>query len=177
MTPPLTLQPNCPQESVAANKSASTQIFGVMYITLTRLIDSMVPPQYCGGPFLLSPWAVCPRVLRNPPLVGSLTIPAGFIVFNNVLVTTKQYNFLSTHRILNPPLIPKTTKIPNIVIQHLSSAEIGTFSGLHSEHANLWIQSTQNKFTQLGYPRKIWASEIALHITGASSHFVSNCFD
>ncbi|KAJ9076089.1 hypothetical protein DSO57_1029520 [Entomophthora muscae] len=43
MTPPLTLQPNHPQESVAANESTSTQIFGVMYITLTGLIDSMVP--------------------------------------------------------------------------------------------------------------------------------------
>ncbi|KAJ9081957.1 hypothetical protein DSO57_1009413 [Entomophthora muscae] len=43
MTPPLTLQPNRPQESVTANESTSTQIFGVMYITLTGLIDSMVP--------------------------------------------------------------------------------------------------------------------------------------
>ncbi|KAJ9052873.1 hypothetical protein DSO57_1029779 [Entomophthora muscae] len=33
--PPLTLRPNCLQESVTANKSTSTQIFGVMYITLT----------------------------------------------------------------------------------------------------------------------------------------------
>ncbi|KAJ9054473.1 hypothetical protein DSO57_1014153 [Entomophthora muscae] len=42
MTPPLTLQPNHPQESVAANEFTSTQIFGVMYITLTGLIDSML---------------------------------------------------------------------------------------------------------------------------------------
>ncbi|KAJ9053198.1 hypothetical protein DSO57_1026595 [Entomophthora muscae] len=38
MTPSVTLWPNCPQESVAANESTSTQIFGVMYITLTSLI-------------------------------------------------------------------------------------------------------------------------------------------
>ncbi|KAJ9079658.1 hypothetical protein DSO57_1033106 [Entomophthora muscae] len=30
MTPPLTLRPDCPQESVTANESTSTQIFGVM---------------------------------------------------------------------------------------------------------------------------------------------------
>ncbi|KAJ9064500.1 hypothetical protein DSO57_1029951 [Entomophthora muscae] len=30
MTPPLTPWPNCPQESVAANESTSTQIFGVI---------------------------------------------------------------------------------------------------------------------------------------------------
>ncbi|KAJ9077019.1 hypothetical protein DSO57_1020781 [Entomophthora muscae] len=74
MTPSLTLRPNCPQESVATNESTSTQIFGVMYITLTELIDSMVPPQFCGGLSLLGPQAVCLQVLRNTPLVGSLTI-------------------------------------------------------------------------------------------------------
>ncbi|KAJ9078852.1 hypothetical protein DSO57_1002479 [Entomophthora muscae] len=43
MSPPLTPQPNCLQESVATSESTSTQIFGVIYITLTGLIDSMVP--------------------------------------------------------------------------------------------------------------------------------------
>ncbi|KAJ9066367.1 hypothetical protein DSO57_1010319 [Entomophthora muscae] len=43
MTPPLTLRPDGLQESVATDESTSTQIFGVMYITLTGLIDSMVP--------------------------------------------------------------------------------------------------------------------------------------
>ncbi|KAJ9067691.1 hypothetical protein DSO57_1036574 [Entomophthora muscae] len=55
MTPPLTLWPNCPQESVAANESTSTQIFGVMYITLTGLIDSMVPAS--------GPWALLGKLL------------------------------------------------------------------------------------------------------------------
>ncbi|KAJ9070506.1 hypothetical protein DSO57_1007434 [Entomophthora muscae] len=55
MTPPLTLQPNLLQESVATNESTSTQIFGVMYITLTGLIDSMVP--------VSGPWAVLGKLL------------------------------------------------------------------------------------------------------------------
>ncbi|KAJ9070634.1 hypothetical protein DSO57_1005728 [Entomophthora muscae] len=55
MTLPLTLWPDCPQESVAANESASTQIFGVMYITLTSLIDSMVPAS--------RPWALLGKLL------------------------------------------------------------------------------------------------------------------
>ncbi|KAJ9082330.1 hypothetical protein DSO57_1005472 [Entomophthora muscae] len=50
MTPPLILQLNCPQESVAANESTSTQIFRVMSITLTGLIDFMVPTS--------GPWAI-----------------------------------------------------------------------------------------------------------------------
>ncbi|KAJ9068270.1 hypothetical protein DSO57_1030357 [Entomophthora muscae] len=74
MTPPLTPRPNPPQESVAINESTSTQIFGVMYITLTRLIDSMVPAQSCGGLSLLGPRAVSLQALRNPPQVGSLKI-------------------------------------------------------------------------------------------------------
>ncbi|KAJ9054963.1 hypothetical protein DSO57_1009120 [Entomophthora muscae] len=91
MTPPLTLRPDHPQESVATNESTSTQIFGVMYITLTMLIDSMVPvsrPWAFLGKLLsyivkLAPilWWALPagpagrlKVLRNPPQVGSLKI-------------------------------------------------------------------------------------------------------
>ncbi|KAJ9050691.1 hypothetical protein DSO57_1012230 [Entomophthora muscae] len=55
MTPPLTLQPNCLQKSVATNESTSTQIFGVMYITLTSLIDSMLPAS--------SPWALLGKLV------------------------------------------------------------------------------------------------------------------
>ncbi|KAJ9073732.1 hypothetical protein DSO57_1012953 [Entomophthora muscae] len=42
MTISLTLRPNCSQEYVATGESTSTKIFGVMYITLTGLINSMV---------------------------------------------------------------------------------------------------------------------------------------
>ncbi|KAJ9058354.1 hypothetical protein DSO57_1013203 [Entomophthora muscae] len=55
MTPPLTLRPNRPQKSVATNESTTTQIFGMMYIILTGLIDSMVP--------VSRPWAVLGKLL------------------------------------------------------------------------------------------------------------------
>ncbi|KAJ9078115.1 hypothetical protein DSO57_1010047 [Entomophthora muscae] len=55
MTPPLTLRPNHPQKSVAANEFTSTHIFGMMYITLTGLIDSMVPAS--------RPWALLGKLL------------------------------------------------------------------------------------------------------------------
>ncbi|KAJ9078392.1 hypothetical protein DSO57_1007108 [Entomophthora muscae] len=42
MTPPPTLQPNHPQEFAAANNTTSTHMFGVLYITLSGLVDSMV---------------------------------------------------------------------------------------------------------------------------------------
>ncbi|KAJ9078389.1 hypothetical protein DSO57_1007105 [Entomophthora muscae] len=43
MTLPLTLQPNCPMETPTAAKTTSTQLFGVIYITLTGMVDTMVP--------------------------------------------------------------------------------------------------------------------------------------
>ncbi|KAJ9088402.1 hypothetical protein DSO57_1023524, partial [Entomophthora muscae] len=43
MTPPLTPQPDFPLEPTAAAKTTSTQLFGVLYITLTGLVDSVVP--------------------------------------------------------------------------------------------------------------------------------------
>ncbi|KAJ9079757.1 hypothetical protein DSO57_1032154 [Entomophthora muscae] len=55
MIPPLNLQPNYLQESVAASESTTTQIFGVMHITLTGLIDSMVPSS--------CPWAILGKSL------------------------------------------------------------------------------------------------------------------
>ncbi|KAJ9068988.1 hypothetical protein DSO57_1023194 [Entomophthora muscae] len=50
MTPPLTLQSERLQKSVTASESTSTKVFGEMYITLTGLIDSMVPAS--------RPWAL-----------------------------------------------------------------------------------------------------------------------
>ncbi|KAJ9056150.1 hypothetical protein DSO57_1035978 [Entomophthora muscae] len=77
MTPLLTLQPDFQQESVATNKSTSTQIFGVMYITLTGLIDSMVPAS--------GPWALLGKLLsyflKLPPILwwALPSGPAGFL--------------------------------------------------------------------------------------------------
>ncbi|KAJ9072141.1 hypothetical protein DSO57_1030302 [Entomophthora muscae] len=50
MTPPLTPQPDCPLEPTAAAETTSTQLFGVLYITLTGLVDSIVPN---SGPWSL----------------------------------------------------------------------------------------------------------------------------
>ncbi|KAJ9082209.1 hypothetical protein DSO57_1006654 [Entomophthora muscae] len=55
MTPSLTLWSNCLQESIATNEFTSTHIFGMMYITLTGLINSMMPAS--------SPWALLGKFL------------------------------------------------------------------------------------------------------------------
>ncbi|KAJ9076351.1 hypothetical protein DSO57_1027167 [Entomophthora muscae] len=43
MTMLLTPQPNYPMKPTAAAETTSTQLFGVLYITLTGLVDSLVP--------------------------------------------------------------------------------------------------------------------------------------
>ncbi|KAJ9078739.1 hypothetical protein DSO57_1003599 [Entomophthora muscae] len=43
MTLPLTPRPDHPLEPTASAKTTSTQLFGVYYINLTGLVDSMVP--------------------------------------------------------------------------------------------------------------------------------------
>ncbi|KAJ9069029.1 hypothetical protein DSO57_1022650 [Entomophthora muscae] len=69
---PLTPWPNRLQESVATDESTSTQIFGVMYITLTGLIDSMVPT--------IGPWAVLGKlssyIVKLAPILW-WALPAG----------------------------------------------------------------------------------------------------
>ncbi|KAJ9061957.1 hypothetical protein DSO57_1015599 [Entomophthora muscae] len=98
MTLPHTLQPNRPQDSVATDESTSAQIFGVMYITLTGLINSMVPttgPWAILGKLLsytvkLAPilwWALpagpvdrLPASPQEPPQVGSLTTMVYYVL-------------------------------------------------------------------------------------------------
>ncbi|KAJ9060221.1 hypothetical protein DSO57_1033249 [Entomophthora muscae] len=50
MTLPLTPQPDCPMEPPTAAETTSTQLFGVIYITLTGMVDTMVPN---SGPWSL----------------------------------------------------------------------------------------------------------------------------
>ncbi|KAJ9052869.1 hypothetical protein DSO57_1029858 [Entomophthora muscae] len=66
MTPPLTPQPNCPMETPTAAKTTSTQLFCVLYITLTGM-----HPSY-GGHYPLA------QLYSNPSQPMPLPIP-GFL--------------------------------------------------------------------------------------------------
>ncbi|KAJ9055525.1 hypothetical protein DSO57_1003223 [Entomophthora muscae] len=50
MTLPLTPQPDHPMETPTPAETTSTQLFGVLYITLTGIVDSMIPT---SGPWSL----------------------------------------------------------------------------------------------------------------------------
>ncbi|KAJ9075688.1 hypothetical protein DSO57_1033530 [Entomophthora muscae] len=71
MTPPLTPRPDRPLEPAAA-KTTSTQLFGGLYITLTGLVDSVVPN---SGPWFLIGQSVSYIIKLAPILWWAL--PAG----------------------------------------------------------------------------------------------------
>ncbi|KAJ9050488.1 hypothetical protein DSO57_1013943 [Entomophthora muscae] len=50
MTPLLTPRPNRPMETPTTAETTSTQLFGVLYITLTGMMDSIIPT---SGPWSL----------------------------------------------------------------------------------------------------------------------------
>ncbi|KAJ9083612.1 hypothetical protein DSO57_1032963 [Entomophthora muscae] len=75
MTPPLTPQPDCPLEPTAAAETTFTQLFGVLFITLTGLVDSMVPN---SGPWSLLGQSVSYIIKLAPILWWAL--PAGLAV-------------------------------------------------------------------------------------------------
>ncbi|KAJ9087391.1 hypothetical protein DSO57_1033793 [Entomophthora muscae] len=126
-------------ETPATAKTTSTQLFGVLYITLKGMVDTMVPnsgPWFLLGrsvsyiiklaPILLCALPSGPAVFHPKSTYASIYawlpdrqgVPAGLIIYSKVLVSTKQYNTLKAHRLL--PTAPTTTdlqqpKIPNIV--------------------------------------------------------------
>ncbi|KAJ9079553.1 hypothetical protein DSO57_1034348 [Entomophthora muscae] len=76
MTLPLTPQPYHPMEIPTAAKTTSTQLFGVIYITLTRMVDTMVPN---SGPWSLLGQSVSYIIKLAPILWWAL--PSGPAVF------------------------------------------------------------------------------------------------
>ncbi|KAJ9069391.1 hypothetical protein DSO57_1018932 [Entomophthora muscae] len=76
MTPPPTPRPDRPLKTPFATKTTSTQLFGVLYITLTGLVDSMVPN---SGPWSLLGKSVS-YIIKLAPILwwalpASLTAP------------------------------------------------------------------------------------------------------
>ncbi|KAJ9078031.1 hypothetical protein DSO57_1011075 [Entomophthora muscae] len=72
MTPPLTPQPDRPLEPTTAAETTSTQLFGVLYNTLTGLVDSAV---LNSGPWSLLGRSVSYIIKLAPILWWAL--PAG----------------------------------------------------------------------------------------------------
>ncbi|KAJ9083281.1 hypothetical protein DSO57_1036239 [Entomophthora muscae] len=122
MTPPHTLRPNRPQESVATNESTSIQIFGVMYITLTGLIDFMVPmsrPWAVLGKLVsyivkLAPilWWALPAGPTGRPPTSSLEPPTGWIPDTNSTNTAQLHHWYHQKVFHHTPPLFKFSQLP-----------------------------------------------------------------
>ncbi|KAJ9063075.1 hypothetical protein DSO57_1004007 [Entomophthora muscae] len=89
MTPPLTSRPDRPLEPTTAAKTTSTQLFGVLYITLTGLVDSVVPN---SGPWSLLGQYVSYIIKLAPILWWAL--PAGLAAPHPKLPNASIYDWL-----------------------------------------------------------------------------------
>ncbi|KAJ9070572.1 hypothetical protein DSO57_1006622 [Entomophthora muscae] len=89
MTPPLTPQPDRPLEPTAAAKTTSTHLFGVLYITLTGLVDSMVPNS--------RPWSLLGQsvsyIIKLAPILW-WALPDGLAVPHPEPTKASTYNWL-----------------------------------------------------------------------------------
>ncbi|KAJ9054883.1 hypothetical protein DSO57_1009813 [Entomophthora muscae] len=89
MTPPLTPQPDCPTETPTAAETMYTQLFGVLYITLTGMVDSMVPTS--------GPWSLLGQSMSyiiNLALILWWALPAGLVQPHPKLPNASIYTWL-----------------------------------------------------------------------------------
>ncbi|KAJ9074750.1 hypothetical protein DSO57_1003404 [Entomophthora muscae] len=89
MTPPLTLQPDHPMETLAAAETTTTQLFGVLYITLTGMVDSMVINSV--------PWSLLGQsvsyIINSAPILW-WALPSGLAVFSLKTTNASTYAWL-----------------------------------------------------------------------------------
>ncbi|KAJ9084680.1 hypothetical protein DSO57_1021713 [Entomophthora muscae] len=96
MTPPLTPQHNNPIETPTAAKTTSTQLFGVLYINLKGMVDTMVPN---SGPWSLLGQYVSYIITLVPILWWAL--PSGPAVFQPKPTNASTYAWLPDIKVLN----------------------------------------------------------------------------
>ncbi|KAJ9082361.1 hypothetical protein DSO57_1005226 [Entomophthora muscae] len=89
MTPPLTLRPDCPMETPTAAETTPSQLFGVLYITLTGMVDTMVPN---SGPWSFLGKSVSYIIKLAPILWWAL--PSGLAVFQPEPTKASTYAWL-----------------------------------------------------------------------------------
>ncbi|KAJ9065790.1 hypothetical protein DSO57_1016000 [Entomophthora muscae] len=97
MNPPLTPRPDRPLEPTATADTTSTQLFGALYITLTGLVDSMVPN---SGPWFLLGQSVSYIIKLAPILWWAL--PTGLATPHPETPNTSTYDWIpDRHNIPN----------------------------------------------------------------------------
>ncbi|KAJ9063900.1 hypothetical protein DSO57_1036193 [Entomophthora muscae] len=89
MTLPLTPRPERPMKTLTAAETTSTQLFGVLYITLTGMLDTMVPNS--------GPWSFLRQfvsyIIKLAPILW-WALPSGLAVFQPKPTNTSTYAWL-----------------------------------------------------------------------------------
>ncbi|KAJ9052315.1 hypothetical protein DSO57_1035453 [Entomophthora muscae] len=118
MTLPLTPRPDRPLEPTAAAETTSTQLFGVLYITLTGLVDSVVPNS--------RPWSLLGRsvsyIIKLAPILW-WALPAGLAAPHPELPNASTYDWLPDTVVLSPP--NSVLPIPEVLPRHTSWLVLG----------------------------------------------------
>ncbi|KAJ9068975.1 hypothetical protein DSO57_1023185 [Entomophthora muscae] len=113
MTPPLTPQLDCPLEPTAAAKTTSTQLFGVLYITLTALVDSVVPNS--------RPWSLLGQsvsyIIKLAPILW-WALPAGLAAPHPKPPNASTCNWL-------PDIKPNNLLEQSLILVHLAKCLCG----------------------------------------------------
>ncbi|KAJ9085534.1 hypothetical protein DSO57_1012994 [Entomophthora muscae] len=100
MTPPLTPRPDCPLEPTAAAETTSIQLFGVFYITLKGLVDSIVPNS--GTWSLLRQYVS--YIIKLAPILW-WALPAGLAAPHPKPPNASTYDWLPDMQLYKIPLI------------------------------------------------------------------------
>ncbi|KAJ9053991.1 hypothetical protein DSO57_1019169 [Entomophthora muscae] len=120
MTLPLTPQPDRPMETLTAAETTSTQLFGVLYITLTGMIDTMVPN---SGPWSLLGQYVSYIIKLAPILWWAL--PSGPAIFQPKPTNASTYAWLHDTAPKTEFVTKVTILMPQAVIEPASSHQAG----------------------------------------------------
>ncbi|KAJ9090498.1 hypothetical protein DSO57_1001956 [Entomophthora muscae] len=125
MTPPLTPQPNCPLEPTAAAETTSTQLFGILYITLTGLVDSVVPNS--------RPWSLLRRsvsyITKLAPILW-WALPAGLTAPHPKPSNAPTYDWLPESLVQSKTactLEGATVKPPGLILYPRNSSLVTKF--------------------------------------------------
>ena len=67
--------------------------------------------------------------------------------------------------------------LPILMLQSLRSAKIPPFEGKRTENISVWLKTIPTKLQQIDYPKELWNSKVALHLTGSAALFVGTWFE
>ncbi|KAJ9082021.1 hypothetical protein DSO57_1008698 [Entomophthora muscae] len=167
MTPPVTPRLDCPLEPTAAAETTSTQLFGVLYITLTGLLDSMVPNS--------RPWSLLrgsiSYIIKLAPILWQ-ALPAGSAAPHPELPNASTYDWIPDNNWKTHSLQPQTNTQPPITGKVTNTKYIGInkFFDKNKENVINWLDHLATKLCASHIPHKKWVQEASKRLYKATAN-------